>query len=51
MLTERHSHHIHPTSGAPEGYPEIHLVHRGAGDNSVDKYFENRTSSVAWHSD
>lgn len=44
-------HHIHPTSGAPEGYPEIHLVHRGAGDNSVDKFFANRTSSVAWHSD
>ncbi|KAK0666494.1 hypothetical protein QBC41DRAFT_150179 [Cercophora samala] len=44
-------HHIHPTSGAPEGFPEIHLVHRGAGDNSVDKFFANRTSSVAWHSD
>ncbi|KAK1759184.1 hypothetical protein QBC47DRAFT_293151 [Echria macrotheca] len=44
-------HHIHPTSGSPEGFPEIHLVHRGAGDNSVDQYFANRTSSVAWHSD
>ncbi|KAL1858726.1 hypothetical protein VTK73DRAFT_7812 [Phialemonium thermophilum] len=44
-------HHIHPTSGSPEGHPEIHLVHRGAGDNGADKYFENRTSSVAWHSD
>jgi sulfonate dioxygenase len=44
-------HHIHPTSGAPAGYPEIHLVHRGAGDNSVDAFFANRTSSVAWHSD
>ncbi|KAK4241981.1 hypothetical protein C8A03DRAFT_11821 [Achaetomium macrosporum] len=44
-------HHIHPTSGAPAGYPEIHLVHRGAGDTSVDKFFANRTSSVAWHSD
>ncbi|KAL2129180.1 hypothetical protein VTI74DRAFT_8108 [Chaetomium olivicolor] len=44
-------HHIHPTSGAPEGFPEIHLVHRGAGDNSVDQFFANRTSSVAWHSD
>ncbi|KAK3943288.1 alpha-ketoglutarate-dependent taurine dioxygenase [Diplogelasinospora grovesii] len=44
-------HHIHPTSGSPEGYPEIHLVHRGAGDNSVDQFFANRTSSVAWHSD
>lgn len=45
------SHHIHPTSGAPEGFPEIHLVHRGAGDKSSDAYFANRTSSVAWHSD
>ncbi|KAK5658300.1 hypothetical protein OQA88_2275 [Cercophora sp. LCS_1] len=44
-------HHIHPTSGSPEGFPEIHLVHRGAGDNSVDQFFANRTSSVAWHSD
>lgn len=44
-------HHIHPTSGAPEGYPEVHLVHRGAGDKSVEAFFEARTSSVAWHSD
>jgi sulfonate dioxygenase len=26
-------------------------VHRGAGDTTVDQYFANRTSSVAWHSD
>jgi sulfonate dioxygenase len=26
-------------------------VHRGAGDNTVDSFFANRTSSVAWHSD
>ncbi|EGS21234.1 putative alpha-ketoglutarate-dependent protein [Thermochaetoides thermophila DSM 1495] len=44
-------HHIHPTSGAPKGFPEIHLVHRGAGDNTIDQYFANRTSTVAWHSD
>ena len=44
-------HHIHPTSGAPEGYPEIHIVHRSAGDNYVDQFFANRTSSVGWHSD
>lgn len=44
-------HHIHPASGAPEGYPEIHLVHRGEGDESSQKFFESRTSSVAWHSD
>lgn len=45
------SHHIHPTSGAPEGFPEIHLVHRGAGDKSAESFYETRTSSVAWHSD
>ncbi|ROT42521.1 TauD-domain-containing protein [Sodiomyces alkalinus F11] len=44
-------HHIHPTSGSPEGFPEIHLVHRAAGDTSAQKFFETRTSSVAWHSD
>ncbi|KAI1809799.1 hypothetical protein GGS20DRAFT_580395 [Poronia punctata] len=44
-------HHIHPTSGAPEGYPEIHLVHRGAGDTKADQFFANRVSSVAWHTD
>lgn len=44
-------HHIHPTSGSPEGYPEIHLVHRGAGDQGHKAYFQARTSSVAWHSD
>ncbi|KAL2755562.1 hypothetical protein ACRALDRAFT_1076870 [Sodiomyces alcalophilus JCM 7366] len=44
-------HHIHPTSGSPEGFPEIHLVHRQAGDTSAQKFFETRTSSVAWHSD
>ncbi|KAH8602038.1 putative alpha-ketoglutarate-dependent sulfonate dioxygenase [Bisporella sp. PMI_857] len=43
--------HIHPTSGAPEGYPEIHLVHRGAGDKTHEEFFQTRTSSVAWHSD
>lgn len=44
-------HHIHPASGSPEGYPEIHLVHRGAGDNAYDKFFAKRVSSVGWHSD
>lgn len=44
-------HHIHPTSGSPEGHPEVHLVHRGEGDKSHETFFETRTSSVAWHSD
>ena len=44
-------HHIHPTSGAPKDYPEIHLVHRGIHDKSGDLLLESRTSTVAWHSD
>lgn len=43
--------HIHPTSGAPKGQPEVHLVHRGLGDKTADAFFQTRTSSVAWHSD
>ena len=43
--------HIHPTSGCPEGHPEVHLVHRGTNDNSGAKLLENRISTVAWHSD
>ncbi|KAI0964745.1 hypothetical protein F4678DRAFT_385734 [Xylaria arbuscula] len=42
-------HHIHPTSGAPAGHPEIHLVHRGANDKVLD--LSDRVTSVAWHSD
>ncbi|KAL8722093.1 MAG: hypothetical protein Q9225_001337 [Loekoesia sp. 1 TL-2023] len=44
-------HHIHPTSGAPKGYPEVHVVHRGADDRSGEILLETRTSTVAWHSD
>lgn len=43
--------HIHPTSGAPAGFPEVHLVHRGADDQSARAFFDNRTNSIAWHSD
>ncbi|CAK38041.1 hypothetical protein CBS63078_6710 [Aspergillus niger] len=43
--------HIHPTSGSPEGFPEVHLVHRAAGDRSAQAYLQTRTTSVAWHSD
>ncbi|OAA68285.1 alpha-ketoglutarate-dependent taurine dioxygenase [Niveomyces insectorum RCEF 264] len=44
-------HHIHPTSGAPAGHPEVHLVHRAAGDKTAETFFATRTNSVAWHSD
>jgi sulfonate dioxygenase len=43
--------HIHPTSGAPVGHPEIHLVHRGTNDKAGQVLLENRLSTVAWHSD
>jgi sulfonate dioxygenase len=43
--------HIHPTSGAPEGYPEVHLVHRSADDTSTQDFFASHTNSLAWHSD
>jgi len=43
--------HIHPASGAPAGYPEVHLVHRGADDKSARQFFDNRTNSIGWHSD
>lgn len=43
--------HIHPASGAPAGYPEVHLVHRGADDQTARAFFDNRTNSIAWHSD
>ncbi|KAG9252930.1 uncharacterized protein F5Z01DRAFT_168306 [Emericellopsis atlantica] len=44
-------HHIHPTSGSPEGHPEVHLVHRGAQDQGHKSFFESRTTSTEWHSD
>ncbi|KZF20921.1 TauD-domain-containing protein [Xylona heveae TC161] len=44
-------HHMHQTSGSPEGFPEVHLVHRGAEDTTGRDFFTTRTNSVAWHSD
>ncbi|KAL2008791.1 hypothetical protein VTN00DRAFT_6985 [Thermoascus crustaceus] len=44
-------HHIHQTSGAPRGFPEIHLVHRGADDRSGSQFLETHTNSITWHSD
>ncbi|KAI0336168.1 TauD-domain-containing protein [Cubamyces sp. BRFM 1775] len=42
--------HIHPTSGHPEGAPEIHLVYR---DENTTYNFEldDRIRSTVWHSD
>lgn len=43
--------HIHPTTGHPKGFPEVHLVHRSEGDVSSLSYLKNRTNSCTWHSD
>ncbi|TBU47349.1 hypothetical protein BD309DRAFT_1077978 [Dichomitus squalens] len=42
--------HIHPTSGHPEGVPELHLVYR---DQNTTYNFEldDRITSTTWHSD
>ncbi|KAL4773846.1 hypothetical protein BDW60DRAFT_221447 [Aspergillus nidulans var. acristatus] len=44
-------HHIHPTSGQPEGYPDIHLVHRYSSKGELDAFFADRNSTVAWNFD
>jgi sulfonate dioxygenase len=44
-------HHIHVTSGAPKGFPEVHLVHRGADDKAGLQFLEQHTNSITWHSD
>lgn len=43
--------HIHPASGAPKGFPKVHLVHRSASDTTAADYFQERTNSITWHSD
>ena len=43
--------YMHLTSGCPEGFPEVHLVHRGAGDKGAKTFMANRISSVGWHCD
>lgn len=43
--------HIHQASGAPKGYPKVHLVHRSAADTTAADYFQERTNSITWHSD
>ncbi|TFY80183.1 hypothetical protein EWM64_g3822 [Hericium alpestre] len=42
--------HIHPTSGHPQGIPELHLVYKDA--NTTFNYeLEGSLSTTVWHSD
>ena len=43
--------HIHQASGAPKGFPRVHLVHRSADDTTAHDFFMERTNSITWHSD
>jgi len=42
--------HIHPTSGHPAGYPQIHLVYRDA-TASFNFEIDQMITSTLWHSD
>jgi alpha-ketoglutarate-dependent taurine dioxygenase len=45
-------HHIHPTAGVPEGYPEIHIVHQKQSNNGdFVTFLAGKNSTVLWHSD
>ncbi|KDQ54879.1 hypothetical protein JAAARDRAFT_37993 [Jaapia argillacea MUCL 33604] len=42
--------HIHPTSGHPQGYPQVHLVYRDA--NATYNYErDDSITTTVWHSD
>lgn len=43
--------HIHPTSGSPEGYPQMHITYRGATKEEIESTFKTSTNSILWHSD
>ena len=40
--------HIHQASGAPKGFPKVHLVHRSADDTTAYDFFQERTNSITW---
>jgi len=42
--------HIHPTSGHPTGYPEIHLVYRDL-KKSFNFEYDDAVTPTVWHSD
>jgi len=43
--------HIHPTSGAPKGHPELHITYRRADPSEFNRVFAERTNAISWHSD
>ncbi|CAK9437463.1 uncharacterized protein LODBEIA_P18410 [Lodderomyces beijingensis] len=43
--------HTHPTSGAPEKFPQMHITFRGASQEEIDSVFAKNLNSILWHSD
>lgn len=43
--------HIHPTSGAPKHYPELHITYRRADPGEFERVFSENTNAVSWHTD
>ncbi|KAK6463757.1 Fe(II)-dependent sulfonate/alpha-ketoglutarate dioxygenase-like protein [Scheffersomyces coipomensis] len=43
--------HIHPTSGAPRGFPELHITYRRPDAGEFERVFANSTNAVSYHSD
>lgn len=42
--------HIHQTSGAPQGFPEVHVTYRKPDSGEAERY-NTKTNYVQWHSD
>lgn len=43
--------HIHPTSGAPKGFPELHITYRRPDPQEFERTFAHKNNNVGWHSD
>lgn len=43
--------HIHPTSGAPKGYPELHVTYRRSDPEEFSRTFAQKNNNIEWHSD
>lgn len=43
--------HIHPSSGAPKGHPELHITYRRPQEGELKKIFAHKTTNVGFHSD
>lgn len=43
--------HIHPTSGAPENVPDLHVTFRGTSKDELESAFKTRLTNTQWHTD